>query len=183
MRRYLWVIRYHSAILAPSPAPESARFGLCIDRHTKNRPLQDELVYNPISFMWARFGNMREFLVKANFFAVIMNPNTRVGAAGVTKPPFRVPMHSRRPPKRRIPTLEHRGHRKMRPEYAHFFSAREIAGILHIFSAAVFGLKKPPPHRPPPRNPGSPVQICLICGYFAPGHAGGTVARVFGTVA
>ena len=40
--------------------------------------------------MWARFGNMRGSLVKANFFAVIMNPNARVGAAGVTKPPFRV---------------------------------------------------------------------------------------------
>ena len=78
-------IRYHSVILAPFPTPESARFGLCIDRHTKNRPLQDELVYNPISFMWARFGNMRGFLVKANFFAVIMNPNTRAGAAGVIK--------------------------------------------------------------------------------------------------
>ena len=83
-------IRYHSVVLAPFPTPESARFGLCIDRHTKNRPLQDELVYNPISFMWARFGNMRGFPMQANFFAVIMNPNTRAGAAGVTKPPFRV---------------------------------------------------------------------------------------------
>ena len=28
---------------------------------------------------------MRGFLVKPNFFAVIMNPNTRAGAAGVIK--------------------------------------------------------------------------------------------------
>ena len=83
-------IRGHSVILAPFLTPESARFGLCIDRHAINRPLQDELVYNAISFMWPRFGNMRGSLVKPNFFAVIMNPNTRAGAAGVTKPPFRV---------------------------------------------------------------------------------------------
>ena len=83
-------IRYHSVILAPFPTPESARFGLCIDRHTENRPLRDELVYNPISFMWATFGNMRGFPDEPNFFAVIISPNTRAGAAGVTKPPFRV---------------------------------------------------------------------------------------------
>ena len=136
-------IRYHSVILAPFPTPESARFGLCIDRHTKNRPLRDELVFSPKSYMWATFGNMRGFPMQANFFAVIMNPNTRVGAAGVTKPPFRVPMHSCRPPKHRIPTPERRGHRKMQPESAHFCSARGIAGILHIFSAAVFGPKTP----------------------------------------
>ena len=176
-------IRYHSVILAPSPTPESARFGLCIDRHAKNRPLQDELVYNPISYMWATFGNMRGFPMKANFFAVIMNPNTTAGVAGVTKPPFRVPMHGHRPPKRRTPTPERRGHREMRPEYAHFFSAREIAGILHIFSAAVFGPKNPHHTGPHARNRGSPVQIYLICGYFAPRHVGGTVARAFGTVA
>ena len=106
--------------------------------------------------MWPTFGNMREVLVKANFFAVIMNPNTRVGAAGVMKPPFRVPMHSCRPPKHRIPTPERRGHRKMRPEYAHFFSAREIAGILHIFSAAVFWAEKNPTAPTPTEKPRFP---------------------------
>ena len=80
-----WVIRYHPVILAPFPTPESARFGLCIDRHAINRPLQDELVYNPISYMWATFGNMRGFPMQANFFAVIISPNTRAGAAGVIK--------------------------------------------------------------------------------------------------
>ena len=48
-------------------------------------PPRDELVFRPISDMWPRFGNMRGFLVKPNFFAVIMNPNTRAGAAGVIK--------------------------------------------------------------------------------------------------
>ena len=63
--------------MAPFPTPESARFGLCIDRRTKNRPLQDELVFSPKSYMWATFGNMRGLPDQPNFFAVIISPNTR----------------------------------------------------------------------------------------------------------
>ena len=148
-------IRYHSVILAPFPTPESARFGLCIDRHAINRPLQDELVYNAGGYMWARFGNMRGSLVKANFFAVIMNPNTRVGAAGVTKPPFRVPMHSHRPPKHRIPTPERRGRRKMRPEYAHFSARAKSPGFCTFFQRPFLG-RKTPPHRGPHRETPAP---------------------------
>ena len=35
--------------------------------------------------MWATFENMRGFPDEPNFFAVIISPNTRAGAAGVIK--------------------------------------------------------------------------------------------------
>ena len=70
-------IRYHSVVLAPFPTPESARFGLCIDRHAKNRPFVARALYNSKSYMCATCGNMRGLPVRSNFLAVVLNPNTR----------------------------------------------------------------------------------------------------------
>ena len=69
----------------PSRAPHVPGSGCASIKHAKIAFLQDELVYFAKSYMWATFGNMRGFPDEPNFFAVIISPNTRAGAAGVIK--------------------------------------------------------------------------------------------------
>ena len=98
MRGYPRVIRYHSDTLAPFPAPESARFGLCIYQTRDIRPFARQPLKRPFRVVKSRPAPKQRLPVQSNFFAVILNPNTQAESTGFKNSRFRVPMH-RKPAK------------------------------------------------------------------------------------
>ena len=93
MHRYSRVIRYHSDILAPSPAPESAWFGLCIYQTRDIRPCARQPLKRPYRVVKSRPTPKQRLPVQSNFFAVVLNPSTQAESAGFENSQFRAPMH------------------------------------------------------------------------------------------
>ena len=86
-------IRYHSDTLAPSPTPESTRFGLCIYRTRDIRPFACQPLKRPFRVVKSRPAPKQRLPVQSNFFAVVLNPSTQAESTGFENSQFRVPMH------------------------------------------------------------------------------------------